>query len=89
MHGCMDLPPYSSHSSNSSGFAAKTDFGSEKEAQPTHTQYLSANSVLLTYFSGDISTHVDEHFSRALSQSGNYNSQNPSSKPWKGEDACL
>ncbi|GAB6030823.1 hypothetical protein CHUAL_007664 [Chamberlinius hualienensis] len=33
----------------------------------TDAQYISANCVLFTYYSGDISTVVDEHFSRALS----------------------
>ncbi|CAN7988963.1 unnamed protein product, partial [Ixodes hexagonus] len=35
-------------------------------------QYLSANCVVFTYYSGDISSVVDEHFSRALSQPSSY-----------------
>ncbi|KAG8191175.1 hypothetical protein JTE90_011859 [Oedothorax gibbosus] len=31
-------------------------------------QYLSANCVLFTYYSGDIASVVDEHFARALAQ---------------------
>ncbi|XP_028296494.1 transcription cofactor vestigial-like protein 2a [Gouania willdenowi] len=34
---------------------------------PPGAQYLSARCVLFTYFQGDISREVDEHFSRALS----------------------
>ncbi|KAM9342027.1 transcription cofactor vestigial-like protein 3 [Pholidichthys leucotaenia] len=41
-------------------------------AQPAETEYLSSRCVLFTYFQGDISDVVDEHFSRALSQSSTY-----------------
>ncbi|CAL1295998.1 unnamed protein product [Larinioides sclopetarius] len=37
-------------------------------AEKAEAQYLSANCVLFTYYSGDISSVVDEHFARALSQ---------------------
>ncbi|GFT12394.1 uncharacterized protein NPIL_469641 [Nephila pilipes] len=40
----------------------------EKGAEKAEAQYLSANCVLFTYYSGDISSVVDEHFARALSQ---------------------
>ncbi|XP_038657642.1 transcription cofactor vestigial-like protein 3 [Scyliorhinus canicula] len=53
---------------------------SEKEQTP-EAEYISSRCVLLTYFQGDIGAVVDEHFSRALSQSGNFHSDNPSSKP--------
>ncbi|XP_067848459.1 transcription cofactor vestigial-like protein 3 isoform X1 [Heptranchias perlo] len=53
---------------------------SEKE-QPPEAEYISSRCVLLTYFQGDIGAVVDEHFSRALSQSSNFNADNPSSKP--------
>ena len=43
-----------------------------KEPSPPEAEYLSARCVLFTYFQGDISTVVDEHFSRALSQSSGY-----------------
>ncbi|KAM3607394.1 uncharacterized protein V6R79_007040 [Siganus canaliculatus] len=46
--------------------------------QPAEAEYLSSRCVLFTYFQGDISDVVDEHFSRALSQSSNFNSE---SKP--------
>ena len=42
--------------------------GLEEEDQK-NAQYLSANCVIFTYYSGDISKVVDDHFSKALSQS--------------------
>uniref|UniRef100_T1JLV0 Transcription cofactor vestigial-like protein 2 n=1 Tax=Strigamia maritima TaxID=126957 RepID=T1JLV0_STRMM len=42
--------------------------GSGGEQPATDAHYISANCVLFTYYSGDISAIVDEHFSRALSQ---------------------
>ncbi|CAL1586590.1 unnamed protein product [Knipowitschia caucasica] len=41
----------------------------EDKELPPGAEYLSARCVLFTYFQGDISAVVDEHFSRALSQS--------------------
>lgn len=46
--------------------------------QPAETEYLSSRCVLFTYFQGDIGDVVDEHFSRALSQSSSFSSE---SKP--------
>ena len=46
--------------------------------QPTEAEYLSSRCVLFTYFQGDIGDVVDEHFSRALSQSSSFSSE---SKP--------
>ena len=54
----------------------------DKIEQPKDTQFLSANCVLMTYYSGDISSVVDEHFTRALSQPSSYS---PDSKLNKGE----
>ncbi|XP_062611616.1 transcription cofactor vestigial-like protein 2 [Saccostrea cucullata] len=45
----------------------------DPESQPKSSQYLNPNCVLLSYFSGDTSTVVDEHFSRALSQPSSFN----------------
>ncbi|KAJ8255844.1 hypothetical protein COCON_G00197080 [Conger conger] len=39
-----------------------------KETHPAEAEYLSSRCVLFTYFQGDIGDVVDEHFSRALSQ---------------------
>ncbi|XP_075752140.1 uncharacterized protein LOC119174187 isoform X2 [Rhipicephalus microplus] len=41
-------------------------------AAPGDAHYVSDNCVVFTYYSGDISSVVDEHFSRALSESGAY-----------------
>ncbi|XP_018599081.1 transcription cofactor vestigial-like protein 3 [Scleropages formosus] len=41
-----------------------------KEVPPAETEYLSSRCVLFTYFQGNIGDVVDEHFSRALGQSG-------------------
>ncbi|XP_054618673.1 transcription cofactor vestigial-like protein 2a isoform X2 [Dunckerocampus dactyliophorus] len=49
----------------------------EEKELPPGAEYLSARCVLFTYFQGDISTVVDEHFSRALSQTSS--SYSPSS----------
>lgn len=53
----------------------------DPESEPRGSQYLNANCLLLTYFHGDTSTVVDEHFSRALSQPSSFSSDrngNPS-----------
>ena len=47
------------------------DCAREKE-HPPEAEYLSSRCVLFTYFHGDISSVVDEHFSRALSQPSSY-----------------
>ncbi|XP_052808820.1 transcription cofactor vestigial-like protein 2 isoform X2 [Mya arenaria] len=52
----------------------------EKVEQPKDTQFISANCVLMTYYSGDISSNVDEHFSRALSQPSSYSPEGKTSK---------
>ncbi|KAM6934451.1 transcription cofactor vestigial-like protein 3 isoform 1-T2 [Xenentodon cancila] len=46
--------------------------------QPAEAEYLSSRCVLFTYFQGDIGDVVDEHFSRALSQSSTFSTE---SKP--------
>eukprot|EP00062_Callorhinchus_milii_P027745 gi/632991423/ref/XP_007884618.1/ PREDICTED: transcription cofactor vestigial-like protein 3 [Callorhinchus milii] len=62
---------------------------SDKE-QPPEAEYISSRCVLLTYFQGDIGAVVDEHFSRALSQSS-FSASTATSKPraaagslWRG-----
>ena len=44
------------------------DLDSSRESTGTHghAQYLSANCVVFTHYSGDAAAVVDEHFSRAL-----------------------
>ncbi|GAA6093812.1 transcription cofactor vestigial-like protein 2b [Tachysurus ichikawai] len=41
--------------------------GGQKEKQVGEAEYLSSRCILFTYYQGDISSVVDEHFSRALS----------------------
>lgn len=64
--------------------------------QPAETEYLGSRCVLFTYFHGDISDVVDEHFSRALSQASTFGSRTKTLKVtqpsasasaglWKGE----
>jgi len=43
--------------------------GDVGEEEQRSAQYLSANCVIFTYYTGDISKLVDEHFTKALSQS--------------------
>uniref|UniRef100_H3BVZ4 Vestigial like family member 3 n=1 Tax=Tetraodon nigroviridis TaxID=99883 RepID=H3BVZ4_TETNG len=48
------------------------DLEQKDSAQPTETEYLGSRCVLFTYFQGEIGDVVDEHFSRALNQSGTF-----------------
>nr|XP_057946504.1 transcription cofactor vestigial-like protein 2b isoform X2 [Doryrhamphus excisus] len=61
----------SSSSSSSSSYtsaAPRPDEGGPKDKQEgPEAEYLTSRCVLFTYYQGDISTVVDEHFSRALS----------------------
>ncbi|XP_048387433.1 transcription cofactor vestigial-like protein 2a isoform X1 [Stegostoma tigrinum] len=56
---------------------------SEKE-RPPEAEYLSSRCVLFTYFQGDISSVVDEHFTRALSQPSSYTPVSSDSKASRG-----
>ncbi|XP_048769409.1 transcription cofactor vestigial-like protein 2 isoform X2 [Ostrea edulis] len=49
------------------------DLVGDPECQPKSSHYLNPNCVLLSYFSGDTSAVVDEHFTRALSQPSSFN----------------
>nr|XP_012807174.1 transcription cofactor vestigial-like protein 2 isoform X3 [Jaculus jaculus] len=92
-HECSASP--SSSRSGSSSFSSQTpasikeEAGSpEKEHQP-EAEYINSRCVLFTYFQGDISSVVDEHFSRALSQPSSYfpgcasSKAQRSSGPWR------
>lgn len=83
----MQEPLDSVNYSSSTNVARGKEDDLEKESQPKDTQYLNANCVLLTYFSGDISSVVDEHFSRALSQPSSYSADCSGTKSlsWKGK----
>lgn len=66
-----------------SGIKAEDD-PLDKDSQPQSTQYLSPTCVLLTYFSGDIASNVDDHFSKSLSD--NQGSSKGGSPSWKGRN---
>ncbi|KAL2081730.1 hypothetical protein ACEWY4_023583 [Coilia grayii] len=51
-----------------------------KDAQPAEAEYLSSRCVVFTYFQGNIGDVVDEHFSRALSQSSAFTSDAKSTR---------
>ncbi|KAL2098493.1 hypothetical protein ACEWY4_004973 [Coilia grayii] len=59
-------PPPSSSSSSYTAPSPAEDGPKEKQEAP-EAEYLNARCVLFTYYQGDISSVVDEHFSRALS----------------------
>ncbi|XP_062288047.1 transcription cofactor vestigial-like protein 3 [Scomber scombrus] len=58
-----------------SGCVSASDSELKDGTQPAGAEYLNSRCVLFTYFQGDISDVVDEHFSRALSQSSTFNSE--------------
>uniref|UniRef100_A0A7M4E9B5 Vestigial like family member 2 n=1 Tax=Crocodylus porosus TaxID=8502 RepID=A0A7M4E9B5_CROPO len=60
---------FSSHAPAAS--IKEEDTSPEKERHP-EAEYINSRCVLFTYFQGDISAVVDEHFSRALSQPSSY-----------------
>ncbi|XP_077538610.1 uncharacterized protein LOC144151433 [Haemaphysalis longicornis] len=57
---------------SSTGAPSPSAAASASSAGARDTQFLSANCVVFTYYSGDISAVVDEHFSRALSEPSAY-----------------
>ncbi|XP_059324987.1 transcription cofactor vestigial-like protein 2 isoform X1 [Ammospiza nelsoni] len=61
----------SSFSSHAAASIKEEDCSPEKE-RPPEAEYISSRCVLFTYFQGDISAVVDEHFSRALSQPSSF-----------------
>ncbi|KAF3694991.1 Transcription cofactor vestigial-like protein 3 [Channa argus] len=58
-----------------SGRRSTSDSELKDGTQPAEAEYLSSRCVLFTYFQGEISDVVDEHFSRALSQSSTFNTE--------------
>ncbi|XP_015714291.1 transcription cofactor vestigial-like protein 2 isoform X2 [Coturnix japonica] len=61
----------SSFSSHAAASIKEEECSPEKE-RPPEAEYISSRCVLFTYFQGDISAVVDEHFSRALSQPSSF-----------------
>lgn len=58
----------SSSSSTSSSYPhLRPEEGPKEKQEAPEAEYLSSRCVLFTYYQGDISSVVDEHFSRALS----------------------
>ncbi|KAI4804651.1 hypothetical protein KUCAC02_026271 [Chaenocephalus aceratus] len=60
----------SSSSNSSSSFtpvASRQEEGPKEKQEPPEAEYLTSRCVLFSYYQGDISSVVDEHFSRALS----------------------
>ncbi|KAM8954470.1 transcription cofactor vestigial-like protein 2 isoform 2-T2 [Pelodytes ibericus] len=78
----------SSFSSHAPTSIKEEDCSPEKE-RPPEAEYINSRCVLFTYFQGDISSVVDEHFSRALSQPSSYSPSSSSAKtsrstnPWR------
>uniref|UniRef100_H3DG78 Vestigial like family member 3 n=1 Tax=Tetraodon nigroviridis TaxID=99883 RepID=H3DG78_TETNG len=79
------------------GRRSTPDLEQKDSAQPTETEYLGSRCVLFTYFQGEIGDVVDEHFSRALNQSGTFGGDtkqirvsqpSASNGSWKGEFNC-
>jgi hypothetical protein len=81
----------SSSFSNPTPASVKEEEGSPEKERPPEAEYINSRCVLFTYFQGDISSVVDEHFSRALSHPSSYTPSCTSSKahrssgPWRGE----
>ncbi|XP_031436687.1 transcription cofactor vestigial-like protein 2b [Clupea harengus] len=59
--------PPSSSSSSSYTAASPAEDGPKEKREIPEAEYLNSRCVLFTYYQGDISSVVDEHFSRALS----------------------
>ncbi|XP_024275824.1 transcription cofactor vestigial-like protein 2 isoform X1 [Oncorhynchus tshawytscha] len=58
--------------SNLAGPTIKEEDCAREKDHPPEAEYLNSRCVLFTYFQGDISSVVDEHFSRALNQPTSY-----------------
>ncbi|XP_054840663.1 transcription cofactor vestigial-like protein 2 isoform X2 [Eublepharis macularius] len=69
--------PFSSHAAPAS---IKEEECSPEKERPPEAEYISARCVLFTYFQGDISAVVDEHFSRALSQPSSFSPSSAGAK---------
>ncbi|KAL7987807.1 hypothetical protein Chor_006726 [Crotalus horridus] len=81
----------SSFSNHAAPASIKEEECSPEKERPPEAEYINARCVLFTYFQGDISAVVDEHFSRALSQPSSYSPSSAglkavarSSAAWRG-----
>ncbi|XP_053237736.1 discoidin, CUB and LCCL domain-containing protein 1-like isoform X4 [Podarcis raffonei] len=84
----------SSFSSHTAPASIKEEECSPEKERPPEAEVINSRCVLFTYFQGDISAVVDEHFSRALSQPSSYSPSSSSTKAamrssssWRG-DGC-
>lgn len=69
-----NLPPLVRGVADTDKVKGEKDKEGLEEEDQKNAQYLSANCVIFTYYSGDISKVVDDHFSKALSQSNDRDS---------------
>lgn len=70
--------------SNLAGPTIKEEDCAREKDHPPEAEYLNSRCVLFTYFQGDISSVVDEHFSRALNQPTSYVPGSVSNKSARG-----
>ncbi|XP_039600919.1 transcription cofactor vestigial-like protein 3 [Polypterus senegalus] len=61
----------------------KQETEAETEEAAKEPEYLNSRCVLFTYFQGDIGDVVDEHFTRALSQTSDCRAELKCSKTWR------
>ncbi|XP_039603559.1 transcription cofactor vestigial-like protein 2a isoform X1 [Polypterus senegalus] len=88
----QEAPESGSNSNSSSSSSSSNSFSSlsaptikeeectQEKERPPEAEYINSRCVLFTYFQGDISSVVDEHFSRALSQPSSYAPSSKSSR---------
>ncbi|KAK0053323.1 transcription cofactor vestigial-like protein 2 isoform X1 [Biomphalaria pfeifferi] len=85
------IVPSSSSSSTSSALPSSlVKEEGARDLEPKVAHYMGVNCVLFTYFTGDTSAVVDDHFTRALNQSTAYdNASNMSRSKEHGNKASL
>jgi len=76
-HDVTELPLTSARRIADNAGEASTDndqhhYQQQQQQQPTSTQYISDTCMILTYFTGDIESNVDEHFARALGRPSSF-----------------
>jgi len=73
-HDATELPVTSATRCDNADEQASVGADEEcrERQEPTSRQYVSETCVLLTYFTGDIDSNVDQHFARALSRPSSF-----------------
>lgn len=79
----------SSSTSSSSYSSVRPEEGPKEKQEAPEAEYLTSRCVLFTYYQGDISSVVDEHFSRALSSYMDGEGKRGPSEPGTGTNAEL